>query len=66
MVKDQKSGIVHSKKIAYTNAQILELSMSLGGVPYYLDQVKRGDSVAQNIHNSHGYKRGKWLHILPA
>lgn len=38
-----------SKKIKYTNQQILETFMVLGGVPYYLNFLQEKLSVAQNI-----------------
>lgn len=37
------------KGIQLTHMQILELYMTLGGIPHYLDQVKKGFSAAQNI-----------------
>ena len=37
------------KKIQYTHYDILQLYMSLGGVPYYLNQLERGKSATQNI-----------------
>ena len=38
-----------SRGIRMKSAQILELYMTMGGIPYYLKQVQRGLSVAQNI-----------------
>ena len=38
-----------SKNIEYVQFDILKLYMALGGIPFYLDKVKRGKSVAQNI-----------------
>lgn len=40
---------LHSRRIELDRKQIMELTMALGGVPYYLDQVRRGRSAAQNI-----------------
>ncbi|MFT7072616.1 MAG: hypothetical protein ACJA1Z_001533 [Patiriisocius sp.] len=38
-----------SKQIKYVAFDILKLYMAIGGIPYYLDKVQRGKSVAQNI-----------------
>ncbi len=38
-----------SKNIKYTRYDILQLYMAMGGIPAYLNEVKRGKSVAQNI-----------------
>ena len=35
--------------LAFSDTQIMELYMILGGVPYYWKQLKRGFSVAQNV-----------------
>jgi uncharacterized protein len=41
-----------NKKIALNRHQIIELQMIYGGIPYYLETVKKGISVAQNIDES--------------
>ncbi len=38
-----------SKKIQLSRYDILQLYMAIGGVPYYLENVKKGESVAQTI-----------------
>ncbi len=38
-----------SKKIVFNRHQIIELQMILGGIPYYLEALKKGKSLAQNI-----------------
>ena len=38
-----------SKKIELTHFDIIQLYMTIGGIPYYLDKIRRGESVAQNI-----------------
>lgn len=38
-----------SKSIALDNYQLVQLYMVLGGVPFYWDEVKKGQSAAQNI-----------------
>ncbi len=40
-----------SKGYSYTNQQILELYMVLGGIPYYLNLLSRNLSIPQNIDN---------------
>ncbi|OYT14855.1 MAG: ATPase, partial [Bacteroidetes bacterium 4572_77] len=37
------------KNIKLSNYDILQLYMVMGGVPYYLNHIKKGESVAQNI-----------------
>lgn len=39
----------HSKGIAYSRYEIAECYMVMGGIPFYLSQMKKGLSVAQNI-----------------
>jgi len=41
-----------SRKIKLTRYQIIELYMAFGGVPYYLKQAEKGQSVAQIIDNT--------------
>jgi len=38
-----------SRHIQLDRRQILELTMAVGGIPYYLDYVRKGRSAAQNI-----------------
>ena len=38
-----------SKRIHLNNYDILKLYMAIGGIPHYLNQIKRGESVVQNI-----------------
>ena len=40
---------LESKKIHLENYDILQLYMTLGGIPHYLDKVNKGESVPQNI-----------------
>ena len=35
--------------ITFDPIQILEIFMTVGGIPYYLDKVRKGRSAAQNI-----------------
>ena len=43
---------VDSRKLKFTHYQILQLYMVFGGVPFYWEQVRRGESVTQAIQNS--------------
>ena len=38
-----------SKRIRYSRYELLQLYMVMGGIPAYLNEIKRGKSVAQNI-----------------
>ena len=38
-----------SRGMQLNRRQILELTMAVGGIPYYLDYVRKGPSAAQNI-----------------
>ncbi len=38
-----------SKKIGLTHYDIIQLYMTIGGIPFYLNKIKRGESVVQNI-----------------
>jgi len=38
-----------SKNISYTHYDIIQLYMVMGGIPHYLEKIKKGDSVAQNV-----------------
>ena len=42
---------LESKDIYLDRYQILNLYMVMGGIPYYLEQIKKGQSVTQNIEN---------------
>lgn len=39
-----------AKGLLYDSAQVLELYMCIGGIPYYLDMLKKGRSAPQNIN----------------
>ncbi|GHT16718.1 ATPase AAA [Bacteroidia bacterium] len=40
-----------SKNINWTHYQIAEIYMIMGGIPFYLDKLKQGKGVSQNIDN---------------
>lgn len=47
------------RKLGYTERQILEAYMALGGIPYYWSFLKRGQSVAQNFDRMFFSERGE-------
>ena len=47
-----------AKKIKLTNNQIVQIYMSIGGIPHYLEQVKKGKSAVQNIQDMCFSKNG--------
>ena len=47
------------KKLGYTERQVLEAYMALGGVPYYWSFLKKGQSVAQNFDRMFFHERGE-------
>ncbi|MEI7587809.1 ATPase, partial [Runella sp.] len=42
---------LQSKQFNFTNYEIVELYMALGGIPHYLKEIKSSKSVVQNIDN---------------
>ena len=42
---------LHACKIKLTHGQIVQIYMVLGGIPYYLQQIKKGLTAAQNINH---------------
>lgn len=53
-----------ARGMGYTRFQILQLYMVLGGIPFYLDQLKKGRSAAQNINalctDKHGFLQSEF------
>jgi hypothetical protein len=60
--------LLRHNKVLYTRYDILQLYMALGGVPYYLQMVKRGESVAQAIDrlcfDRQGFLRGEFSNVF--
>jgi hypothetical protein len=50
---------LRSKNIEWSHYQIAELYMVMGGIPFYLEKIKQGISVAQNIDNLFFSKTGE-------
>ena len=50
---------LRSKNIEWSHYQIAELYMVMGGIPFYLEKIKQGKSVAQNIDNLFFSKTGE-------
>ncbi len=47
------------RKLGYTEQQILEAYMALGGIPYYWSFLKKGQSIAQNFDRIFFSERGE-------
>lgn len=47
-IREVKQFLIH-KDIRYSDRQLVEVYLALGGVPYYLDLLRKGFSAAQNI-----------------
>ena len=45
----ETKNFLSSKKIHLEHYDILQLYMAIGGIPHYLDKVRKGESVTQNI-----------------
>ncbi|MBK6628632.1 MAG: AAA family ATPase [Flavobacteriales bacterium] len=60
--------LLRHNKVLFTRYDILQLYMVLGGVPYYLHMVKRGESVAQAIDrlcfDRQGFLRGEFNNVF--
>ncbi len=54
------------KGLEYTDSQILEAYMALGGIPYYWSFMQRGQSVAQNFDRMFFAERGELTHEFSA
>jgi len=50
---------LRSKNIEWTHYQIAEIYMIMGGIPFYLEKIKQGTSVAQNVDNLFFSKSGE-------
>ncbi|MDR0603251.1 MAG: AAA family ATPase [Bacteroidales bacterium] len=51
---------LQSKNIIFSHYQIAEIYMIMGGIPFYLEKLKKGSSVAQNIDNLFFSKSGEF------
>jgi AAA+ ATPase superfamily predicted ATPase len=51
---------LQSKKIEFSHYQIAEIYMIMGGIPFYLEKLKKGKSVAQNIDDLFFSKAGEF------
>lgn len=57
-----------SRGIQYTNYDVTQIYMAIGGVPHYLEKLQKGMSVAQNIDNlcftKDGILRNEFNHLF--
>ena len=60
--------LLQHNKVRLTRYDILQLYMALGGVPYYLHMVKRGESMAQAVDRlcfePQGFLRGEFQNVF--
>lgn len=61
---------LESRNIVFDHYQLLHLYMALGGIPHYLKEVERGQSVVQNINricfSQDGLLRDEFSNLYPA
>ena len=66
----ESQALLENHGVKLTEHQVLEIYMALGGVPYYLEQVQRGESAAQAIDRlcfAHdGALRAEFQHLYAA
>lgn len=58
---NETKNYLKSRGVHYDNYQTLQLYMCLGGIPYYLDMIKKGLSAAQNINALCFQRKGSLL-----
>jgi uncharacterized protein len=47
---NETKAYLQQRKLTFSDEQITELYMTLGGIPYYLKQIEKGNSVAQVVN----------------
>ncbi|MEL6866288.1 MAG: ATP-binding protein [Bacteroidota bacterium] len=61
---------LNRRNVKYNRYQLLQLYMAIGGIPHYLKEVERGQSVVQNINricfNRDGLLHDEFLSLYPA
>jgi len=61
---------LQSRKILYNRYQILQIYMAMGGIPAYLNEIKAGKSVTQNINSicfsKNGFLRDEFSRLYAA
>jgi AAA+ ATPase superfamily predicted ATPase len=66
----ETKAFLEAKSIRYTDYQIVQLYLSVGGVPHYLDHVVKGKSVPQNIQalcfEKDGILKSEFDNLYPA
>lgn len=58
---NETKAYLKSRGVNYSNAQILQLYMCVGGIPHYLKLVEKGLSAIQNVNNMCFQKKGTLL-----
>jgi len=54
----ETKAFLESKKMKLSDYQIIQIYMAVGGIPHYLEQIKKGKSAAQNIQSMCFAKNG--------
>ena len=66
----ETEAFLKAKNINLSQYQIIQLYLSLGGIPHYLDQVEKGKSAAQNINDlcfkKDGFLTTEFENLYPA
>lgn len=61
---------LEAKKIKLSHYQIIQIYLSIGGIPHYLEQIEKGKSATQNIQNicfaKNGVLRNEFENLYPA
>ncbi len=61
---------LEAKQIEISNYQIIQLYLAMGGIPHYLEQIRKGKSAAQNIQEmcfaKDGVLRNEFENLYPA
>ena len=66
----ETKAFLEAKSIHFTDYQIVQLYLTIGGVPHYLDHIAKGKSVAQNIQElcfeKDGILKSEFDNLYPA
>ncbi len=66
----ETKAFLEAKSIRFSDYQIVQLYLSMGGVPHYLDHIVKGKSVAQNIQalcfEKDGILKSEFNNLYPA
>lgn len=67
---EETKQFLEAKKIEISDYQIIQLYLAMGGIPHYLEQIKKGKSAAQTIQemcfSKDGVLRNEFENLYPA